>query len=58
MKIDNTSMFFNASIEGGTATAAWATSVGQSKKNEYRFNNSIPGLANFIIGLNYKIYIV
>jgi len=56
MKIDNTSMFFNASIEGGTATAAWATSVGQSKNNGYRFNNTIPGLVNFIIGLNYKIY--
>lgn len=56
MKIDNTSMFFNASIEGGTATAAWATAVGQSKNNGYRFNNAIPGLVNFIIGLNYKIY--
>ena len=56
MKIDNTSMFFNASIDGGTATAAWATSVGQSKNNGYRFNNDIPGLANFIIGLTYKIY--
>jgi len=56
MKIDNTSMFFNASIDGGTATAAWATSVGQSKNNGYKFNNDIPGLANFIIGLNYKIY--
>jgi hypothetical protein len=56
MKIDNTSMFLNASIDGGTATAAWATSVGQSKNNGYRFNNDIPGLANFIIGLNYKIY--
>lgn len=56
MKIDNTSMFFNASIEGGTATAAWATAVGQSKNNGYKFNNAIPGLVNFIIGLNYKIY--
>ena len=29
MKIDITSMFFNSSIVGKTATAAWGTSVGR-----------------------------
>jgi len=55
MKIDNTSLFFNASIKDGTATAAWGTSVGQSQRNGYRFNTEIAGLHEIIIGLNYKI---
>jgi hypothetical protein len=55
MKIDNTSLFFNASIQDGTATAAWGTSVGQSQKNEYKFNTEIDGLSDLIIGMNYKI---
>lgn len=55
MKIDNTSLFFNASIKDGTATAAWGTSVGQSQKNGYKFNTEIVGLHDIIIGLNYKI---
>ena len=37
MKIDNTSMFFNATIKDGTATAAWGTAAGQSQKNGYPF---------------------
>ena len=55
MKIDNTSLFFNATIQDGTATAAWGTSVGQSQKNGYKFNNEIEGLSDFILGMNYKI---
>lgn len=30
MKVDVTSMFFNSSIRGGTATPAWGTSIGQN----------------------------
>ena len=56
MEIDHTSMFFEASIDGASATCSWATSVGQSKSKGYKFKNDKPGLVSFIIGLNYKIY--
>jgi hypothetical protein len=55
MKIDNTSLFFNATIKDGTATAAWGTAVGQSQKNGYKINTEVEGLLDLLIGMNYKI---
>jgi hypothetical protein len=55
MKIDNTSMFFNATIKNGTATAAWGTAVGQSQKNGYKINTEVDGLSDLLIGMTYKI---
>jgi hypothetical protein len=55
MKIDNTSMFFNATIKDGTATAAWGTAAGQSQKNDYKINTDVDGLIDLLIGMNYKI---
>ena len=55
MKIDNTSMFFNATIKDGTATAAWGTAAGQSQKNGYKINTDVEGLSDLLIGMNYKI---
>lgn len=55
MKIDNTSMFFNASIKDGTATAAWGTAAGQSAQNGYKIKTDLDGLIDILIGMNYKI---
>lgn len=55
MKIDIASFFFNSTIKDATATSAWGTAVGQSKKNNYKIKTSIPGVIDMIIGLNYKI---
>ncbi len=57
MKIDNTSMFFNAPLAPGVpgGTAAWGTSVGQSKNDGYKIDTSKAGLVDFLIGMNYKI---
>lgn len=55
MKVDITSMFFNSSIEGKTATPAWRTSLGQSKVKECRFEVETPGLIDIIVGLTYKM---
>ena len=55
MKIDNTSMFFGASILNGTATAAWATAIGQSAQKAYRINSEILGLQDLLSGMIYKM---
>ena len=52
MRIDITSMFFNSSIEGETATPPWSTALGQSKKNEYRIEKT--GSQGLITGMAYK----
>ena len=54
MKIDITSMFFNSSIEGKTATPAWGTSIGQSSKRDYRIDDSKDGVVNMLMGMTYK----
>ena len=53
MNIDITSMFFNSKIEGETATAAWGTSLGQSKARGYRINSD-PGIVDMLFGMSYK----
>lgn len=55
MKVDITSMFFNSSIEGQTATPAWRTSLGQSKTKECRIETDIPGIIDIVVGMTYKI---
>ena len=55
MKIDNTSMFFNSTIQDGTATAAWGTSVGQSQRNGYKINTEIEGITDLLVGMTYKL---
>lgn len=54
MTIDITSFFFNSSIEGGTATSAWATSVGQSKSKHCRIEYKKPGVLELLTGMLYK----
>ena len=54
MKVDITSMFFNSTIEGGTATAAWGTSIGQSNSRNCRIDTDKVGVTDFIVGLTYK----
>ena len=54
MTIDITSFFFNSSIEGGTATSAWATSVGQSKSKHCRIEYEKPGVLELLTGMLYK----
>lgn len=54
MKIDITSMFFNSKIEGKTATAAWGTSIGQSKTNDCRIETKVPGVVDLVVGMTYK----
>jgi hypothetical protein len=55
MRIDITSFFFNTTIPGATATAAWGTSAGQSKLDGYKIKTETYGLVNLLIGMNYKI---
>ncbi|MDY4461202.1 MAG: hypothetical protein SPE23_03285 [Sodaliphilus sp.] len=54
MRIDVTSMFFNSSIEGKTATPAWGTSIGQSKQRECRIDDFKPEVINMLVGMTYK----
>lgn len=54
MKTDVTSMFFNSTIEGKTATPAWGTSIGQSKLRECRIDDFKPEVVNMLIGMTYK----
>lgn len=54
MKIDITSFFVNSSIAGGTATAAWATSIGQRSKNNCRIEDDIDGIDDLLKGMIYK----
>ena len=54
MKVDITSMFFNSSIEGQTATPAWGTSIGQSKSKGYRINDFKQEVVDVLIGMLYK----
>lgn len=55
MRIDITSFFFNTTIPGATATAAWGTSAGQSKLDGYKIKTETYGLVDLLIGMNYKI---
>jgi MoxR-like ATPase len=57
MKVDNTSIFFKAPLEEGQkgGTAAWGTSVGQSKRDGYKIDTTKEGIIDFLIGMNYKI---
>lgn len=55
MRIDITSFFFNTTIPDATATAAWGTSVGQSKKNGYKIKIENESIVNLLLGMNYKI---
>lgn len=54
MKTDVTSMFFNSSIEGKTATPAWGTSIGQSKQRKCRIDDFKPDVINMLVGMTYK----
>ena len=54
MKIDITSMFFNSSIEGQTATPAWGTSIGQSKSRECRIDDVRKDVVDIVVGMTYK----
>lgn len=54
MRTDVTSMFFNSSIEGKTATPAWGTSIGQSKKRKCRIDDFRPEVVNMLVGMTYK----
>lgn len=54
MTIDITSFFFNSSIEGATATAAWGTSVGQNQSKECRIEDEKPGVLELLTGMLYK----
>lgn len=54
MKIDITSFFVNSSIVGASATAAWATSIGQRKGNDCRIENDIDGIDDLLKGMIYK----
>lgn len=55
MRIDITSFFFNTTIPGATATAAWGTSAGQSKLDGYKIKTETYGLVDLLIGMNYKV---
>ena len=54
MRTDVTSMFFNSSIDGKTATPAWGTSIGQSKQRECRIDDFKPEVINMLVGMTYK----
>ena len=54
MKTDVTSMFFNSTIEGKTATPAWGTAIGQSKLRECRIDDFKPEVVSTLIGMTYK----
>lgn len=54
MTIDITSFFFNSSIEGATATAAWGTSVGQNQSKGCRIEDEKPGVLELLTGMLYK----
>lgn len=49
MKVDVTSMFFNSSIKGGTATAAWGTSIGQNESKSCKIETEKDGVIDFIM---------
>ena len=54
MRTDVTSMFFNSSIAGKTATPAWGTSIGQSKQRKCRIDDFKPEVINMLVGMTYK----
>ena len=47
-------MFFNSKIEGQTATAAWATSIGQNKTKACRIDDFKQDVVDMVIGMTYK----
>ena len=54
MRTDVTSMFFNSSIEGKTATPAWGTSIGQSKQRKCRIDDFKPEVINMLVGMTFR----
>lgn len=54
MTIDITSFFFNSSIEGATATAAWGTSIGQNQSKACRIEDEKPGVVDLLTGMLYR----
>lgn len=54
MTIDITSFFFNSSIAGATATAAWGTSIGQNHSKACRIEDAKPGVKEMLTGMLYK----
>ena len=54
MTIDITSFFFNSSIAGATATAAWGTSIGQNQSKACRIEDAKPGVKEMLTGMLYK----
>lgn len=54
MTIDITSFFFNSSIAGATATAAWGTSIGQNQSKACRIEDAKPGVREMLTGMLYK----
>lgn len=54
MTIDITSFFFNSSIKGATATAAWGTSIGQNQSKSCRIEDEKPGVVELLTGMLYK----
>lgn len=54
MKVDITSLFVNSFIQGATATAAWATSIGQRKSTGCRIEVEKDGVQDVINGMIYK----
>lgn len=56
MRINITSFFFNTTIPGATATAAWGTAVCfQDKEKTYKIKVSDTELVDLMIGMNYKV---
>ncbi len=54
MNIDITSFFFNSEIAGGSATAAWGTSIGQAESKQCRIKTETPGVSDLLYGMVYK----
>lgn len=54
MKVDITSLFVNSYIQGATATAAWATAVGQRKSTGCKIEVAKEGVQDVINGMVYK----
>ncbi len=54
MRIDITSLYFNAYTTKSPATTAWATSIGQKKSNNCRIDIGRPGVSDILTGMLYK----
>lgn len=54
MKVDITSLFVNSYIQNATATAAWATSIGQKKSDNCKIDVRKNGVQDILNGMIYK----